>query len=105
MRVLTAADVEAFAAFCQTYVRWRQAEDFVTKHGMVYPLRDERGQVRCMVQFPQVSIARNLLLVLRSFYPEFGMTPAARSRIELPFSVELADDQPVLRDRHGRALG
>jgi hypothetical protein len=39
-----------------------------------------------MQQFPQVSIARNLLLILKAFYQEFGMTPAARSRIEVVLS-------------------
>ena len=84
MGVLTAVDGEALASFCQAYVRWREAEDFLTQHGSVYPLRDEHGRVRCMQQFPQVSIARNLLLILKAFYQEFGMTPASRSRIEVP---------------------
>ncbi len=94
MGVLTVVDGEALASFCQTYVRWREAEDFLDKHGSVYPIRDERGQVRCMQQFPQVSIARNLILILKSFYGEFGMTPAARTRIELPWN-------PVEREHDG----
>lgn len=104
MRVLTAVDGEALATFCQTYVRWRQAEEFIEKHGVAYPLRDDKGNVRCMQQFPQVSIARNLLLILRSFFQEFGMTPASRTRIEIPWappSVAQSDGEPVL-DRLGR---
>ncbi len=50
--------------------------------------------MRCMQQFPQVSIARNLILILKSFYGEFGMTPAARTRIELPWN-------PVEREHDG----
>ena len=84
MKVLTTADGEALASFCQAYVRWQEAEEFLAKHGPVYAVRDERGQVRYMQQFPQVSIARNLLMILKSFYQEFGMTPSARTRIEIP---------------------
>ena len=84
MGLLTAADADAIAAYAQTYVRWRKAEEFLERHGEVYPLRDEKGQIRCMQQFPQVAIARGLLQVLRAYQQEFGLTPAARSRITLP---------------------
>lgn len=107
--VLTSVDGEALAAFCQTYARWRQAEEFLDQHGMVYPLRDEKGNLRCMQQFPQVSIARNMLLLMRSFLQEFGMTPASRTRIELPWEPPFqrpkatgTDDE--VTDRLGRPI-
>ena len=104
MGVLTVVDGEALASFCQTYVRWRKAEEFLDQHGQVYPLRDEKGNVRCMQQFPQVAIARSLLLILKSFYQEFGMTPASRTRIELPWIPEppQREDGPLVTDRLGR---
>ncbi len=98
MRVLTLVDADALAAYCHTYVRWRDAEDFLSKHGAVYPLRDEQGRVKCMQQFPQVSIARNLLLVLRAYQQEFGLTPAARSRIAV-------QDEPAQASDASRWLG
>lgn len=90
MKVLTLADVDALTAYCQTYARWRAAEAFLQQHGEVYPLRDEQGKVRCMQQFPQVSIARNLLLVLKTYQQEFGLTPASRSRLVI--AAEDEDD-------------
>ncbi len=84
MGVLTVVDGDAAAIYAQTFSRWRAAEEFLAKHGEVYPIRDTNGQIKCMQQFPQVSIARNLLLVLRAYQQEFGLTPAARSRISLP---------------------
>lgn len=90
MRVLTRVDGDALTAYCQTYARWRAAEEFLVQHGEVYPLRDESGKVRCMQQFPQVSIARNLLLLLRAYQQEFGLTPAARTRVQaIPLPREL----------------
>ena len=92
MRVLTLVDADALAAYCHTYVRWRDAEDFLSKHGMVYPIRDDQNRVKCMQQFPQVSIARNLLLVMRAYQQEFGLTPAARARIVVAGEEESSSD-------------
>ena len=81
MSLLTTADAHALFAYCQTYARWRAAEEFLERHGESYPIRDEAGRIRCMQQFPQVATARNLLLVLKAYQQEFGLTPASRSRI------------------------
>jgi phage terminase small subunit len=51
-----------------------------------------------MQQFPQVAISRNLLLVLRAYQQEFGMTPSSRSR------VVVAADPDTRGDAH-RWLG
>jgi len=94
MKILTRVDRDALTAYCQTYARWKAAEQFLDKHGEVYPVRDEQGNVRCMQQFPQVSIARNLLQVLRSCWQEFGMTPSARTRVHA-FPDEVDDPEDV----------
>ena len=64
--VLTVIDRDALVIYCQLYGRWKEAEEFLGKHGSVFPLRDEAGRVRCMQQFPQVSIARTLAQLLIS---------------------------------------
>jgi phage terminase small subunit len=43
-------------------------------------------------QLPQVAIARNLLAVLNRYQQEFGLTPAARSRL----TISEQDDSPGL---------
>ena len=82
MRVLTIADGDALAAYCQAFARWRRAEEFIAKHGDAYPIRDEQGRVKCMAQFPQVSIAKNLLQLVRVYQQEFGMTPSSRTQVK-----------------------
>ncbi len=85
MRILTQVDRDALTAYCQTYARWKAAEQFLDQHGAVYPIRDEAGKIRYMQPFPQVAIARTYLQVLRSYQQEFGMTPSARTRVhEIP---------------------
>ena len=87
--VLTVIDGAALAGLCQCYARWRAAEEFIATNGECYPLRDGHGKLRYMQQFPQVSIARNLLHQLRGLYQEFGLTPASRTRLQ----VEVRDSQ------------
>lgn len=76
MGVLTAADLTAFVGYCQAYARWREAEEFITKHGSIF--KTPSGYVQ---QVPQVSIAQQNLKIMQSFCTEFGLTPACRSRI------------------------
>ena len=95
MRLLTVAEEHALVAYAQTYSRWKAAEEFLIKHGDVYPIRDDHGRVKCMQQFPQVAIARNLLQLLKSYQQEFGLTPSARSRLSVePVPRTRARDVP-----------
>ncbi len=91
-RILTQIDADALTAYCQTYARWQKLESFLDQHGEVFPIRDERGNVRYMQQFPQVAIARNLLQILRSYQQEFGMTPSARTRVHV---IPALDPDPI----------
>jgi len=93
MGILARADRDALTAYCQTYSRWKAAEQFLEKNGEVYPIRDENGNVRCMQQFPQVAISRNLLQVLQRYQQEFGMTPSARTRLHVSADVEIDPDE------------
>ena len=97
MGVLTQVDGDALAGYCQTFARWKAAEEFLVQHGDVYPVRDAGGRVKFMQQFPQVSIARNLLQLLKGFQQELGMTPSARSRIELPEETEAITSLDMFR--------
>ena len=74
--VLTEVDMAAFAGYCQAYARWKEAEEFISKHGSIF--QTPSGYVQ---QVPQVSIAQQNLKIMQSFCSEFGLTPATRSRI------------------------
>lgn len=83
MGVLTRIDGNALARYCRLWSRWRKMEDFIDEKGEMYPLRDEKGEVKCFQQWPQVAIAHRLALQLTKLEQEFGMTPSARARIQL----------------------
>lgn len=83
MGCLTKIDTNALARYCRLWARWRKAEAFIDKHGEVYPLKDDEGKTRCVQQWPQVAIANKLAQQLSRLEAEFGMTPSARSRIQI----------------------
>jgi P27 family predicted phage terminase small subunit len=85
--VLTQVDKAAFAGYCQAYARWKEAEEFLSKHGTIF--KTPSGYIQ---QVPQVSIAQTYLKVMKDFCSEFGLTPAARTRIQVDSAVGQEDD-------------
>jgi P27 family predicted phage terminase small subunit len=85
--ILTDIDRAAFAGYCQSFAKWKAAEQFLKKHGTTYkiPKRDRDGNVVSvyMAPFPEVAIARASLEQLRQFAAEFGLTPSSRGRLSL----------------------
>ena len=78
MGLLTRIDMAVFAGYCQAYARWKEAEEFISKHGSI--LKTASGYIQ---QIPQVSIAQQNLKQMRNFCSELGLTPSARSRLNI----------------------
>jgi P27 family predicted phage terminase small subunit len=78
MGLLTRIDMAVFAGYCQAYARWKEAEEFISKHGSI--LKTASGYIQ---QVPQVSIAQQNLKQMRNFCSELGLTPSARSRLNI----------------------
>jgi P27 family predicted phage terminase small subunit len=81
--LLTIADVSAFAAYCQSYARWREAEEALARMAA----KDPAGHA-LLVRIssgaavnPLIKIARLAAQDMVHFAAEFGLTPVARSRI------------------------
>lgn len=83
MGVLTRIDGNALARYCVLWCRWKRAEQFIAKHGEAYPIKDEKGNLKYLHQFPQVGVANKLAVQLTRLEQEFGMTPSARTRIRV----------------------
>jgi len=93
--LLTILDMAAFAGYCQSYAKWKIAEEFIKKNGMTYEIlkRDKEGKVisTYIALFPEVYIARQCLNQIKAFAAEFGLTPSSRGRIYLP-SLSIEDE-------------
>ena len=90
--VLTRIDGNTLSRYCHLWVQWREADRFIRENGHAYPLKDEEGNVKYLQQYPQVAIAHKLCQQLLRLEQEFGMTPAARTRIQVDSKCKAADE-------------
>ena len=84
MGILGKCDRGVLARYCQTYAKWREAEEFLAKNGDIYAVRDKAGAVTEFRQYPQVSTAIRLSDHLLRIEKEFGLTAAARANLAKP---------------------
>lgn len=76
--ILTNLDLAALAAYCQAWARWLDAESKLAKTGPVvkapsgYPMLN-----------PWLSIANKAIQQVQRLAGEFGLTPSARTRIDV----------------------
>src|SRR5215467_2147685 len=80
--LLTIVDVHAFAAYCQAYARWRQAEEALGA-GELVELDKRFKRIRVYKENPLVRIAAAAARDMLSYAGQFGLTPVARSRISV----------------------
>jgi len=92
--LLTKIDMAALAAYCMAYSRWVEAENMIRKHGML--VKSPNGYP---MQSPYLAIANKAVEQMKSFLTEFGMTPAARSRIDLKVDEKEIDEMEQLLSR------
>lgn len=89
-QLMTALDVAALEGLCVHWERARKADAILRKpvdKGGGFTYITTQGNV---VQRPEVTISRASWEVVRKFSAEFGLTPAARTRIQV--DVENSED-------------
>ena len=82
-RVMTRADVEALARYCDTYEWWLAVRAKLKSEGDTYPILNDKGEVKYIAQRPEVSIAHKLAQQLRQLESDFGLSPAARASLKV----------------------
>ena len=80
--ILTEIDGPAFAALCQCYGRFVEAEKKVDEEGAVQSV----GENGYRQQIPEISISQKYLAQARALLAEFGGTPSSRSRLSIETS-------------------
>ena len=101
--LLTQVDRAALAAYCQAWADWVEAEEQLRRYGKVVksPVKTvtrRSGGAEVTetsggfpMQSPFLSIRNRALEIMHKFLTEFGMTPAARSRITVTHGTNTAD--------------
>ncbi len=83
LKILTALDRAALAAYCGAYALWAEATEAIQKYGTM--VKSPSGYP---IQSPYVSIANRQAEIMMRIASEFGFTPASRSRISTPYKNE-----------------
>lgn len=76
--VLTRMDQTALALYCEAFARYKDATEHVTKFGTI--VKSPSGYP---MQSPYLAIASKAHEQMVKLLVEFGMTPAARSKVEV----------------------
>lgn len=74
--LLTNVDQNALVMYCETFAKWQEANDMVTKKGPLH--KTPNGHIQ---PSPFISIANKYFNQCKSMMTEFGMTPSSRSGI------------------------
>jgi P27 family predicted phage terminase small subunit len=77
--LLTPLDANVLAMYCIAYARWLEAEEQLTRIGPV--VKTKNGN---LIQNPYLAVANRAMEQMLLYARELGMTPSARSRIQLP---------------------
>jgi len=75
--LLTFVDMAALGAYCQAYGRWADAETQLNASTLI--IETTNGN---LIQNPLVGIANKAMLNVVKLACEFGMTPAARAKVQ-----------------------
>ena len=85
LKLLTAVDRAALAAYCQCWARWVQAEEELAKETTAMVVSTDKGYE---YPNPWIAIANSALKQMKSFLAEFGMTPSSRSKVTVGGELE-----------------
>lgn len=78
--VLTEIDAGALGRYCDAWSKWFQAKEVIDREGLTFETEDKWGEVKIKPR-PEFASYMKLGAELRAMEAEFGLTPAARSRI------------------------
>lgn len=90
--LLTKIDVGQFEMYCRFWALFKQNMQFIEDKGCVVPIKDSKGRVKQIKKLPHVSIAMEAAEKCISLAREMGMTPAARTRIQVTSNVVDEDE-------------
>lgn len=76
--VIGDVDENTLARYCQTYAKWREAEDYIVEHGSTtYGAGGEKAH-------PMATLAVKYSEQLTRLEAQFGMTPSSRANLAKP---------------------
>ena len=96
VKVMTTADVESLARYCDTYEWWLATRAKLKQEGDTYPILNDKGEIKYIAQRPEVAIAHKLAVQLRQLEQDFGLNPSARSSLNVENPKDNTDEEDRL---------
>ena len=96
VKVMTVADVDSLARYCDTYEWWLSTRAVLRKDGDTYPIMNDKGEVKYVAQRPEVSIAHKLATQLRQLEQDFGLNPSARTGLNVEKNTQGTDEDRLM---------
>ncbi|MFP5513337.1 MAG: phage terminase small subunit P27 family [Alphaproteobacteria bacterium] len=90
MGVLTEADAYALERLCEIYGEILECQEIIADEGRTYETRNEAGSIMYRAR-PEVAMLADADRRFKSYLVEFGLTPAARSKVKVADGEQEAD--------------
>lgn len=104
MGVLTTNDGDLLGRYCVTLARWRKAARVLQTKGETYDTLSTKGHPLVKPR-PEVNIVRSLGIELLKIEDRFGMSPTARSRLNVNAIFQASKRQPSPEDKPASDAG
>ena len=101
LNMLATCDVDLIEAYCITYAMYRDALANVTRTGQVLVNKNAKGEVEAKRSPFSVELHKYMDRMTK-ILPEFGLTPASRSRVHTVGQTDDEDPYDELLARMGR---
>jgi P27 family predicted phage terminase small subunit len=88
LKLLARVDRAALAGYCECWATFVEAVAWMAENGKVMTVRDDKGNVKYVQTVPQFGMAIKALDRVRAFCSEFGLTPSARTRLQVTVEPE-----------------
>ncbi len=100
--MLRSVDTASLAAYCQSYARWRSAEEIVEREGQTVnePIVSKAGEVigSRVRRHPATTVARESQAAMLKAAALFGFDPSSRSRLSVAPKSERSELDALLDD-------
>lgn len=80
--ILTEVDRNQFAAYCEAFAKFVETKELAEEEGFTYEVTNRQGETT-IKRNPLVPMSMEYLKVAKSLAGEFGLTPSARTKIEV----------------------
>jgi P27 family predicted phage terminase small subunit len=82
--LFTVADLATFTAYCLTYSRLINATVSLNEAGEMFHEHTNKVGATNYVSRPELAVIQRETMILKALCTEFGLTPSARGRMEIP---------------------